>query len=230
MIIQREVRTDVMASETTSPNDDREAARLARKARRQASRRQAILDAARAVIIDEGLGFTMDRVAAAADVSKPALYYYFRSKEALIGALAIEVLRVEVETLGRAIVDASGGLEALAAMVRAKVELYRDDPDAFRILYLWAPMLGIEDSLRLTEVIPLNEVVTHSLEGKLSRDRRRGLIDPDADPHRLATLAWVTAQGIVSVAIGAGDPADSPYALEDLTEEACRVLLRAARA
>ena len=84
----------------------REARRLARKARRRASRRETILDAAREVIIDEGLAFTMDKVAAGADVSKPALYYYFRSKESLIGALAVEVLRVEAETFDA---DVAGG-------------------------------------------------------------------------------------------------------------------------
>ncbi len=208
----------------------REQQRLERKARRRASRREGILDAAREVIIDEGLAFTMDKVAAGADVSKPALYYYFRSKEALIGALAVEVLRVEAETLGRTIVDAESGLEALAASLRAKIDLYRGDPDAFRILYLWAPMLGVGEGVRRSEMIPLQEVVTHALEGKLVRDRERGLLDDNADPHRLAMIAWTCAQGILSLVLGAGDPESSPHSIDELCEEACRVLVRAAAA
>ena len=200
---------------------------MARKARRRASRREALLDSAREVIIDEGLAFTMDKVAAGADVSKPALYYYFRSKEALIGALAVEVLRVEAETLGRVIVDAESGLEALVASVRAKIELYRRDPDAFRILYLWAPMLGIGEGVRRSEMLPLQEVVTHALEAKLTRDRERGRIDRGADPHRLAMIAWTSAQGILSLVLGAGEPEASPHSLDELCEEACRILLRA---
>lgn len=208
----------------------REERRLARKARRRASRREALLDSAREVIIDEGLAFTMDKVAAGADVSKPALYYYFRSKEALIGALAVEVLRVETETLGRVIVDADSGLEALAASVRAKIELYRRDPDAFRILYLWAPMLGVGEGVRRSEMLPLQEVVTHALEAKLIRDRELGRIDRAADPHRLAMIAWTSAQGILSLVLGAGDPEASPHSLDELCEEACRILLRATAA
>ncbi|MCA9659155.1 MAG: helix-turn-helix transcriptional regulator [Myxococcales bacterium] len=217
-----------MPTATTIDTEDRESARLARKARRRASRRQGILDAAREVIVEEGLGFTMDKVADAADVSKPALYYYFRSKEEVIGALAVEVLRIEVETLGRAIVDAEDGLEALAAVVRAKVELYQDDPDAFRILYLWAPMLGVADSVRMSEMIPLQEVVTHALEAKLARAQARREIDRGADPHRLATVAWSSAHGLLSLVLSAGDPAASPYSLDELCDEACRVLVRAA--
>lgn len=205
----------------------REAERLARKARRQEGRRRAVMTAAREVVVADGLGFTMDRVAAAADVSKPALYYYFRSKEALVTALAIEVLREEVEHVARAIVDAATAEEAIAALVRARVQHYQDDPDGFRILYLWAPVLGVDEAAQLTELVPLTEVVIHTLAQRLDRERRRGFA-PGVDPHRLAMITWTSAQGVLATTLGMG-AAQSPYAIDELAEEAIRSLLRGLR-
>lgn len=222
------IRGDDEAVDASAPS--REAERLARKARRQEGRRRAVLRAAREVVVADGLGFTMDRVAAEADVSKPALYYYFRSKEALITALAIEVLRSEVELVARAIVEAPGALEAIAALVRARVERYADDPDSFRILYLWAPVVGIDEAAHLTEIVPLTEVVIHTLEQRLERERRRRPppIAVSVDPRRLAMMTWTTAQGVLAATLGMG-AAISPYSIEELTDEAIRTLLRAVR-
>ena len=117
------------------PEPDPRARRLARKARRQENRRHAILARARKVLVEHGpVAYTMEQLAAAADTSKATLYYYFRSREDVLGALAVEVLRREVEAISRAVIHAETGIDALAALVRARVEHHLADPDGFRIL------------------------------------------------------------------------------------------------
>lgn len=202
----------------------------ARKARRQAGRREAILAAAREVLLTDGLAFTMDRVADRADVSKAGLYYYFDSREAILGALAVVALQREVEVLGRAIVGAPTGVEAIAALLRAKVELYRDDPDTFRILYLGSPLLGLADARILAELHPLAEVVVSALENKLVRDQRLGVLDPDVDARRLASLVAATAQGILATTLGLGDQGGAlRFELAALCDEASAALIARAR-
>lgn len=202
----------------------------ARKARRQAGRREAILAAAREVLLTDGLGFTMDRVADRADVSKAGLYYYFDSREAILGALAVVALQREVEVLGRAIVGAPTGVEAIAALLRAKVELYRDDADTFRILYLGSPLLGLADARILAELHPLAEVVVSALENKLVRDQRLGVLDPDVDARRLASLVAATAQGILATTLGLGDQGGAlRFELAALCDEASAALIARAR-
>lgn len=202
----------------------------ARKARRQAGRREAILAAAREVLLADGLAFTMDRVADRADVSKAGLYYYFDSREAILGALAVVALQREVEVLGRAIVGAPTGVEAIAALLRAKVELYRDDPDTFRILYLGSPLLGLADARILAELHPLAEVVVSALENKLVRDQRLGVLDPDVDARRLASLVAATAQGILATTLGLGDQGGAlRFELAALCDEASAALIARAR-
>jgi TetR/AcrR family transcriptional regulator len=207
---------------------DPRARRLARKARRQENRRHAVLACARAVLVAHGpVAFTMEQLAAAADTSKATLYYYFRSREEVVGALALEVLRREVEVLGRVVIAADTGIDGLAALVRARVEHHLADPDGFRILYVWAPVLGDPQRLLLAEVYPLSAVVNTTLEAKLQRDRKSGLLHPDAHPRRLADLAWATAHGLLSLAIAQGNGAGFPW--RELCEEACSALVRAAK-
>ena len=122
--------------------------RLLRKERRHRDRRSDVLRAARELLVTSGVqNFTMAAVAEAADVTKPALYYYFASKEALVSALSLEVFAVEVDALTRAIERAPDGLSALEALVRAYVSRYLDDLDAFRLLNLVPQIHGIDREL-----------------------------------------------------------------------------------
>lgn len=211
--------------------------RLARKARRQENRRQILLRSARDILLRHGpLAFTMEQVAHAADTSKATLYYYFRSREEMIGALAVDVLRREVEVLSAAVSAADSGTDALAALVRARVSHYMGEPDDFRILYLWAPMLDDPQRLLLTEVHALTAVVNTTVEAKLARDRKAGLLHPDAHPQQLAQLGWLTAHGLLSFILGSAPAAPTPtdgsslLPWRQLCDAACTTLIRATRA
>lgn len=205
-----------------------EARRLARKSRRQDNRRQQILRAAREVLLASGPdAFTMEQVARAADTSKASLYYYFQAKEEVVAALAIEALRREVEVVSAAVIAAERGVDGLVALIRARVEHYLADPDAFRILYTWAPTLGAAQRLVLAEILPLTAVVSQTLEARLQRDRKAGLLHPEAHPARLSQVAWLTSHGLLSYAMNQPDPERGTW--RPLCDEACAALLRGAR-
>jgi len=53
-------------------------------------------------------------------------------------------------------------------------------------------------------------------------------LHPAANPRRLADLAWLTAHGLLDLALGLS-PAD-PSSWGALCDEACATLVRAARA
>ena len=79
------------SAEKTPDSDD--AKRLARRERRREQTREEILDAARQVLLRKGFGATtLEAVAREVGVTKPALYYYFPSKDALLFELMFESL------------------------------------------------------------------------------------------------------------------------------------------
>ncbi len=204
-------------------SDDPRARRIARKSKRQDNRRQAILAGAREVLLAHGpVAFTMERLAHALATSKAGLYYYFRSREELVAALALAILRREALVLSRVVVAADTGLAGLAALLRARVEHHLADRDGFRILYLWAPVLG--DPRLLAEVHLLSAVVHTSLAARLLRDHKSGLLRPELDPRRLPDLAWSLAQGLLVRIVS--DPA-LPW--RELLNDACTALIRGAQ-
>ncbi len=68
---------------------------LTRKQKEVAAREQLILDTARQMFNESGyLGLSMDKIAQAIEYSKGTVYQHFSSKEDLIGALAIESVKI----------------------------------------------------------------------------------------------------------------------------------------
>jgi TetR/AcrR family transcriptional regulator len=212
-------------SGTESP----EAQREARKARRQENRRAALLEAAREVLARHGVaGLTMEAVAAAADVSKPAVFYYFRTKEELVGALVAEQHAAEVAVLEKAIAAAPSGVEALVALLRAKVDFYAEDLDAFRVAYLWPQFMGLPPEVMRERVYPASRRVNDALEARLQEDARAGRLASGFEPRRLANLAWTTAHGLLSLVAGMEQVGGSTrHTLAQLRDEACVLLRRA---
>jgi AcrR family transcriptional regulator len=205
-------------------------ARLQRKARRQETRRNALLDAARELLARGGLdGFTMSAVAEVADVSKASVYYYFDSKEDLVAALGARLFEREVRTLEAAVDEASTGVDALEALVRARLRLYRDDLDAFRILYVWTQGLSLDSERVAARIYPDSEALNDAVEEKLEHDRRNGRLRADAHPRKLANLAWISAHGLLLFHANLlATRSASRFSLDDLTYEACSALRRAA--
>jgi TetR/AcrR family transcriptional regulator len=207
-----------------------EAQRLARKARRQADRRSAILAAARRVLVEGGIGaLTIAAVAAEAGVSKPAVYYYFTSREEVLGSLAVDIFEGEVAQLERAIEQAGSGVAALEALVRAKVDRYGADLDAFRIAYVWPQLVPLPPALLQERIYPLSARINDTLEQRLVADRRAGRLHRSLHPRRLANLAWITAHGLLALVASLDAAGGSTAAsLDQLRDEACALLRRAA--
>lgn len=110
-----------------------EHARVARRERRREGRRQAILDAALRVLRARGHeAFSTSAVATEAEVSKAAVFYYFASKEALLGSLARSVFEEESRVLLHAVESAPTGVDALGALARAHFHFHSQDLARFR--------------------------------------------------------------------------------------------------
>ena len=103
--------------------------------------------------------------------------------------------------------------------------------DDFRVLYQWAPVLGQAQRLSLADIYPLSATIYTTLEAKLQRDSKLGLLHPEVDPHTFAELAWMTAHGLLTMALGHPNPGPKTTAQarwRDLCDAACNHLRRAA--
>ncbi len=190
-----------MAMTVTVEEGTAQKRRLERKVRRHESRRRAILDAARVILAREGIqNFSVNAVAGAADVSKPAVYYYFDSKEELIYELAVDAEIEEAKKIDEALASDSGGIGALESLLRAYVVHYLNDLDKFRLRYVWPQVLGISSRLLEAESHRRTREVDALVGKRLERDQTLGKVVVDVDAAQATRLARVIAHGIVAQA------------------------------
>jgi AcrR family transcriptional regulator len=100
--------------------------------------RAAIVAEARRMILDEGLdALSLRRIAAALDVTAPALYAYVVDKSDLLRAVA----EGELATLiGRfEAIDEADPVVRVSAFCRAYVDHARDNPELYPVLFLFPP-------------------------------------------------------------------------------------------
>lgn len=144
-------------------------------------------------------GLTMDDVASATGLSKPALYYYFDSKEAVLRALTVRLVRNEARSLTAAVETAPPGRGLVAAFVRAYVEQHRHELERFRLAYVWPQLIGLSEAAVQDEINPEMIQLLGVLEQRIERDRTEGLLLSALPSRRLAFTLWASAHGLVSV-------------------------------
>lgn len=213
-------------SDVSVQASERNGRREARKRERHAERRRQIMQSARSLLVEQGIeNFTIAQVAAVASVSKPAVYYYFESKEDLVCELSLDVLLAERGRLESAIASSESAVDALAAMVRTRIDFYVEDRDSFRILHVWGPMLGLQERLEASSQHRALIELVGRVAGRLAEDWNRLRVSSRIEAAKVPELAWAMSQGIIAVAaLGPMREADL-LRVRELRDSACRWLL-----
>ena len=110
-----------------------------RKERERAEREQRILLVARRMLVEQGYhGLSMDRIAEEIEYSKGIVYQHFSSKEDLLCAISIDLLKEGVGFFRRASRFSGHARERLTAVAVAAQLLLRLNPDGFQAqLIIW---------------------------------------------------------------------------------------------
>lgn len=175
-------------------------ARQARKQRRRDRNREEILDAARSVLLRDGIGsVTLEAVAREAGMSKTGLYYYFTSKEALIFQLVFGILENQARRVHDSVSREETGPAAIAAIIRSTVQDFASQMEDFRLAYLHGQVSGssgLEISQEhLERIRPLNEMLFGGAASKLSENPEYNFIDP----RLFAFLAFASSLGVLTM-------------------------------
>ncbi len=175
----------------------------------------AILDAARAILLDEGYrALSMRRLAQRIGYSPTTLYLHYAGKDDILHALideGFERLNATVDA-AEAGVDADAPLAVLEALARAYVAFGRANPERYEVMFLVHP--------RHMERYPaaLYRRARRSLDrfaDVLADAHRQGLLDvPDA--ALAASAVWAQLHGLVALVLTRRlDVRHAPDALAD---------------
>lgn len=161
--------------------------------RRQAqikNKRESIIHAALELFSRFGMhGTSLDQVAAAADVSKTNLLYYFSSKEELYTNVLQHLLEIWLLPLKGFDVQQQP-MDAIGDYIRAKLELSRDHPAESKLFCMeimqGAPLIKAQLEQQLRQMVENKAAVIQSWieAGKLA----------PLDPYHLIFSIWSTTQ------------------------------------
>jgi len=189
------------------------AKREARNERRRDQTRGEILDTARKAVLRSGLAdFTLAAVADELALTKPALYYYFDSKESLLFEL---LLREWFEMAGEveaAVAATASGVDAVEQLMRTIFNRYRDRLELFMLFHKMGPggdFKGIIGPAELERIHPINALLYGGAETRLRADQQNGGFPEHRDPRRFAFTAHTAVIGLLNmkaIAASANDP------------------------
>ncbi len=210
--------------------------RLARRERRRDRSREEILEAARRVLLNKGVGgTTVDAVAREAGLTKTALYYYFPSKDALLFELMYGVLQTHAQAVHDAVEDAADGAAALGTLIRTSVTEFAPRLDDFRLAFLQGQVASPGsvhfDEAQFARIRPLNDLWLKGTATKLAESGRAGTKSAaGVEPRLMAFLAYLSALGLLTMK-GMVESVDDPlvYSDDQLIDGFARIFAAAAR-
>jgi len=177
-----------------------------RKMREKSLRLTNILDAAKKVFFTKGYsGATMDEIALEAEISKPTVYQYFKSKDDLFFSLMLPV----VEEIGNQLESIKGrladrryhsGSRLISDMFQGLQKSYDMAPDVFRIIQLFQ-QTGLVQQLNPQIRNSLNE------KGAFNFKTARQIIEmgidqkliKNTDPFEYVDVFWGMFVGIIQL-------------------------------
>jgi len=177
-----------------------------RKRRERSQRIQSIIEAAKAVFFSKGyLKATMEDIALEAQVSKPTIYQYFKTKDDLFFSLMIPV----VEDSGRQMEEIEkrlsagryrSGRELVEDIFRGCLHSYEMDPAAFRVNQLFQQtglVWELDDSTRqqIQEIGKNNYIVTRRM---MKMGMSLGLLK-QRNVYQLVDIFWGGFLGVVQI-------------------------------
>jgi AcrR family transcriptional regulator len=188
-------------------------------------RREAIVEEARRLISRDGLdALTLRRLAERFSVSAPALYSHFRDKEELLRAVAERQFDDLMARYGEidAAADPARPLDRVLAQCRVYVRMSQQDPELFRVMFLFPPDLGgivvVPEGSELPAATTAFQMAVGALEDAIAA----GHLEPE-DPLVVALSLWAAVHGVANILLlGLGLTTEAEDAL--VTEVTGRIL------
>lgn len=198
-----------------------------RKAREKNQRIQSILDAARNLIAAKGyLKSTMDEIAMAVGITKPAIYFYFKTKDDLLLALVqpfIDDIQSRLEVLGAKLLSGKvrDGDILIAAIVRIIFRGHESTPEAFRLVRLFQQqMLFGKANQKIRRDLQARVRIGFQLvQSLLAKGMEMGLIR-NGNVVVMADLIWGVTIGVIQLEESKADPQKSRRLIRDTLDMA----------
>ena len=155
-----------------------------------------IVEAMRASVAERGFNAsTFDQVAGAAGVSRGLLHYYFGTKERLLVEAVRRECQLRNEQLDRAMADANGADEVLAALVHTFEEIIGEGPSP-AVMFFEVMTLAQRNQEIAAQLAELGVTVRTFVADALRQKAQAGVLELRADAEATASFLLALADGL----------------------------------
>ena len=153
--------------------------KVPRRERERQRHRQEILDAARQIVADRGLGgVTVEQVAKQAEFAVGSIYRHFSSKEELIQALVGEFVEGMIEELMAALTEPAPFLERLEGFLRLTLERQAECKPLFEAVLALPGNIPGPDSELAQRMHAVHDQFMERLEDLVAAGQDEGVLRP----------------------------------------------------
>lgn len=164
------------------------ASKLPRRERERQRHRQEILDAARQIVADRGLGgVTVEQVAKQAEFAVGSIYRHFSSKEELIQAVVGDFAEGLMDELLAVLAEPAPFLERLEAFLRLTLQRQAECQPLFEAVMALPGNIPGPDSDLAARMRSMRMLYMERLEALMASGEEEGVLRPGA--RKLHTLA-----------------------------------------
>jgi len=170
-------------------------------------RRNSILEAAKKVFFKEGYAkATMDEIAKYAEITKPTVYQYFKSKDELFFSLMLPILDAVRERLeeihGAVTLNKMSSIEELFDRIYEQLySIYLSDPGSFEIIIIFQQQLRLVMQLREERrliIISKVKLFYTKFRELIKVSIAHNLMKP-VDVYQITDLLWINFSGIIQM-------------------------------
>ncbi len=167
-----------------------------KKAQREASV-EGLLTAARALFVSQGYRHTtVDAIAEAAHLTKGAVYFYFRNKEALLAALLVRVETAVLGGMNERIAGAGpGAAPRLVAFMHGQARLGVESPEDVLLLILMSLEFAGTGGPIEARIRAAYDRLYKAIEGVIALGKRRGEFRHDIRTREQAAIVMALHDG-----------------------------------
>ena len=175
---------------------------MARRTKEDAlATRDSILDAAEHLFVKQGVsGTTLQHIAAAAGVTRGAIYWHFLDKGAMFNAM-MERVKMPLES-AMLLFDQANAADPIEVLRESMMRVFRmtvDDPVARRVFEIATLKMEFIDELNaVRERRKLSQARWMArTESRIGEGVANGQVKPEVDPHAVALGLWAIMDGLL---------------------------------
>jgi TetR/AcrR family transcriptional regulator len=178
--------------------------KISRKERERIARKEAIIDAALAVISEKGFeAATMDEIAETAELGKGTLYLHFKSKTSIYLAICERGSRILNRSMAKVLTLDIKGIDMVEKLGEVYLEFIQNEPVYFIAFNYYENILE-DENIEEDEIAKKCEENAHEAMTYIVRALQIGMQDDSIkdiyDPKELGLIIWGASKGVMHIA------------------------------